>query len=370
MQRRHFLQGLGALAMLGMAPALARVTPAKPLYFDGLSFLPEDLNDIRASKLDGYICDISAIEEVKQPDGSVNYKRTYNACMKSIKAALERVQDNPGLLRLGRTAADLEQARSNHQCALYFQIQGADCVEERLDQVDEFHDLGLRVLQLTHHYGNRYAGGALDKDAKGLSRDGLALIELLNARNMLIDLSHSAVPTALDAIRASKAPVVQSHGACRAIVNNARCSPDQVIRAIADSGGVFGVFMMSFWLTNDAVPGTEHFIAQLRHVAKVGGMDAVAIANDYPLRGQKNLLALGNDNAEGVKQYLDWWRMQGQRGILGFDREPVHVVIPELNHIERFERIDQALARAGFKGGERERILGGNWQRVLGQVLV
>ncbi len=369
MQRRHFLQGLGALAMLGLAPDLAKAA-AKPLYFDGLSFLPDDLNDIRASRLDGYVCDISAIEEVKQADGSINYKRTYRACIKSIKEALSTVEANPELLRLGKRGADLAAARARGQCALYFQIQGADCVEERLAQLDDFHALGLRVLQLTHHYGNKYAGGALDKTATGLSRHGLALIERLNSRNMLIDLSHSSAVSALDAIKASQAPVVQSHGACRAIVNNARCSPDEVIRGIADSGGVFGVFMMSFWLTTAAVPGPEHLIAQLKHVARVGGLEAVAIANDYPLRGQEQLLKLGNDNGEGVKQYLDWWRRQGQRGILGFDKEPVHVVIPELNHIQRVERIDTLLAKAGFGSRQRDKILGQNWQRVLKAVLV
>ncbi|QDF74342.1 MULTISPECIES: membrane dipeptidase [Shewanella] len=380
MQRRHLLKGLaaaGLLTHLAPLPAWAKATQ-KALYIDGLSFLPDDLADLSASKLDAYLCDISAIEAIEQADGTTNYKRTYKACVKSISEALERVNANPDKLLLGRSAKDIELAHESGRTAVFFQIQGADCVEQSinqdLNQVDEFYERGLRVLQLTHHYGNLFSGGALDNDGKQglnlpLTKAGHQLIDKLNSKKMLLDVSHSSPQSALDSARASRAPIVQSHGAVRAIVNHARCSPDEVIKAIADTGGLFGVFMMTFWLTTEHTPTTDHYLAQLKHVANVGGIGAVAIANDYPLRGHENLLALGNDNAEGVKQYIEWWHSLRARGVLGFDHEPEHVVIPELNHIERMERIDSALSRAGFSSGDRIKIMGGNWQRVLAEVL-
>ncbi|MBT1443594.1 membrane dipeptidase [Shewanella sp. JM162201] len=379
--KRALIKAMGAGALLAGLPltSLAKTQAAKakglPLYIDGLSFLPSDLSDLKASRLSAFLCDISAIEEVKQEDGTVNYKRTYNACMKSITEAAQTVKDNPSLLMQGLRGADIELAHKQGRTAVFFQIQGADCVEERLSQVDEFYQHGLRVLQLTHHYGNSFAGGALDYNNRGgqdlpLTPKGYALVDKLNDSGILLDLSHSSEQTALDAISASRMPVVQSHGAVRAIVNHARCSPDSVIRAIADNGGVFGVFMMSFWLTNDPKPTTAHYLAQLKHVANIGGIDAVAIANDYPLRGQENLLKLNNDNAEGVKEYLEWWHSLRAKKVLGFDHEPQHVVIPELNHIERMSRIHDALKGAGFSASDTDKIIGGNWQRVLSQVLV
>jgi microsomal dipeptidase-like Zn-dependent dipeptidase len=112
------------------------------------------------------------------------------------------------------------------------------------------------------------------------------------------------------------------------------------------------------------------YIRQLEYVARIGGVDCVAIANDFPLRGQENLLALNNDNAQGIKEYQDWWYSLRAKKVLGFDAEPRHVVIPELNHIERMSRIDDALAKARFKSTDRDRFMGGNWQRVLNQVLI
>ncbi|MCJ8302278.1 membrane dipeptidase [Shewanella sp.] len=379
LNRRQLIKAIaagGVLSQLGSFSALA--TQGKRLYMDGLCFLPDDLNDLKSSGIDAYLCDISDIEAIKQPDGTTNYKRTYQACMKSISEALTRVNDNPDKLILGNTSADIQEAHSTGKTAVFFQIQGADCVEDsigsNLNQVDEFYAKGLRALQLTHHYGNKFSGGALDNDGvqglnKPLTQAGKQLIAKLNDKRILVDVSHSSPQSALDTAKASNAPIVQSHGAVRAIVNHARCSPDDVIKAIADTDGLFGVFMMSFWLTNDKIPTTKHYIAHLKHVANVGGIDSVAIANDYPLIGQKKLLKLDNDNSEGVKQYLDWWHSLRAKNVLGYDIEPVHVVIPELNHIQRMERIDSALAKSGFSGSDRDKIMGGNWQRVLKNVL-
>lgn len=378
--RRQLIKAITAgtiLSQLGSFSALAQ--NKQRLYVDGLCFLPEDLADLNTSKIDAYLCDISAIEAIKQPDGTTNYKRTYKACIKSIAEAKSRVESNNDKLVLGLSGSDIKRAKQTDRTAVFFQIQGADCVEDsinnNLNQVDEFHAKGLRALQLTHHYGNKFSGGALDNDTRGglnlpLTKAGQALIEKLNQKNILVDVSHSSPQAALDTAKVSSSPIVQSHGAVRAMVNHARCSPDEVIKAISDSGGLFGVFMMSFWLTNDKVPTTDHYINHIKHVAKVGGIDAVAIANDYPLRGQKNLLKLNNNNAEGVKQYLDWWHSLREKNVLGYDVEPEHVVIPELNHIDRMARIDLALAKAGFTSLDRDKIMGENWQRVLNDVLV
>ncbi|QBF83737.1 peptidase M19 [Shewanella maritima] len=379
-KRRHLLQGLGACALLSPFASMPAWARRQRLYIDGLCFLPEDVNDVKASKLNAFIADISDIEAVKQADGTTNYKRTYNACIKSIAKANATVDAHPDVYQRGLTGLDIEKAVAQDKTAVFFQIQGADCVEgdsnaNNWQQLEEFRQQGLRVLQLTHHYGNEFAGGALDNDGslgldKPLTEQGRELIAALNQKNMLIDVSHSSVQTALDTARLSNKPIVQSHGAVRSIVNHARCSPDEVIRAIADTGGVFGVFMMSFWLTNNPVPTVDDFVRQLEHVSRVGGVESVAIANDYPLRGHLKLLELENDNAQGVKQYLDWWHSLRAKNVLGFDVEPRHVVIPELNHIDRMSRIDDALRKARFKSSDRDRFMGGNLARVLQSVVV
>ena len=96
-----------------------------------------------------------------------------------------------------------------------------------------------------------------------------------------------------------------------------------------------------------------------------GGMDAVGIANDFPLTGEENVIREKGDNAKAVKNYLAWWDSIAKMGVLGFERRPEHVAIPELNNIGRAQRIFEVLDRSGFKSTELEKIMGGNWIRVL-----
>jgi membrane dipeptidase len=285
--------------------------------------------------------------------------------MEGIKAALEVIKENSEHVILAHTGDDIEKARRLGKAAIFPQIQGADCIEENISQLDEFEALGLRVLQLTHHYGNLYAGGALDKVERGLTPRGYELISRMNQLHMLIDVSHSSPQSAKNTLRVSQKPIAQTHGAARAIVNHARCTPDDVIRGIGEGGGVFGVFMMSFWLTTDDIPKPGHYIRQIKHIANIAGVEGVGISNDYQLRGDIALLELDNDNSEGIKNYLPWWESLRKEGILGYDHTPKHVVIPELNHIDRMDRIHSLLLKDGFKAGEADKIMGGNWQRLL-----
>lgn len=376
MQRRRFIQSVGiALSMsslLACSSVIKKVSVSKEkrLYIDGLSFVPSDLNDVKAAEIDAFIADISAIEEVKRPDGSLNYKRTYKACMKSIKEKTKQLVAASNTFIIANSGQDVATARKNNQCAVFLQIQGADCVEGGLHQVDEFYELGLRVLQLTHHYDNLYAGGALSLGNAGLSTEGLELIDKLEAKHMLIDLSHSSVKSAEQTLARAKGPVVQTHGAARAIINNSRCTPDNVIKSIADSGGVFGVFMMSWWLTNESVPRPEHYINHLKHIKNIAGADAVAIANDYPFKGHEKALASGNNNKIAIDGYKQWWESVGETGVLGFEREANHIVIPELNHIKRMRSIEYLLTKSGFTSNEIDKVMGENWQRVLNDVLI
>lgn len=372
--RRAFLRAAavaGGTALIRPRRLLGQAAPPYP-YVDGLTALSADPGDIGRSGLSAFLVDVSSVAPVETEDGSIRYYRSFDASAQSLVETRRRLRDGavPGAF-LATRGSEIRKAYRDGRTALFFQFQGAQPLEGELWRLDLFHELGLRVLQLTHHNANPFAGGALDPTPTGLTSLGHDLVARMNELHMVPDVSHASDGTALDVTRASSSPVILSHGAARAIVPNARCAPDEVIRAVAETGGVMGVFMMSFWLTDDPVPTVDHLIAQLRHVANVGGMGAVAIANDYPVAGEAHLRSLGNDNVEGVKAYHPWWKSIAQEGILGFDADdlPQHVVIPELNNVRRMYVIDDALARAGFSLADRERIMGGNWIRVLEEVL-
>ncbi|HEY0996742.1 MAG TPA: membrane dipeptidase [Gemmatimonadaceae bacterium] len=368
----------GAAEAAGVAPAAPRMPGRAPLtpfpYVDGLTFFDRTAS-FRESGLSAIISDVSAIDgSIASPAGKApRYARTFEASARRLTATRRAL--DAGEIRdafLATHGREIRPAWEGGRTAVFLQFQSAEPVGEDLTRLDMFYELGLRVLQVTHHNATAWGGGALDPVQAGLTKTGTAGIERLNELGIIPDLSHAGDLTARDVLRASRKPVILSHGAARAIVDNARCAPDDVIRGVADSGGVMGVFMMTFWLTREPVPTAEHYVRQLRHIANVGGIDAVGIANDYDVAGLAAAKEPGMDNATLARRdYEGWWDQVAKEGAHGFsaDTRPRHVVIPELNDVRRAFSIHRALDRAGFRTGEIEKVMGGNWTRVLTDAL-
>lgn len=358
LSRRAVLTGLG-LACATSADA----TPTTRLrYADGLSFLPNDPRDIRRASLDAFICDVSVGERVQDAGGRERYVRTFEACDRALDTALQRIRrDFPGayVATSGRAVG--------HQpgCAIVLQFQSCEPIGEDLSRIGYFHRKGVRVLQITHNDNDAFGGACLEPIPTGLTPLGREGIDEMRRVGIIPDISHAAEPTALDVARRAAAPVILSHGACRALVDNPRCATDAMIRGVAESGGVFGLFMMSFWLTTENPPTPDHYLAHVRHAIKVGGIDCVGVANDYPMAGHTAIAALNNNNAIGVQEYYEWWERTHRRGVPGFDALPRHAVIAEFNSIHRMRRIECALRQGGFRDQEVEKIMGGNWLRFM-----
>ncbi len=362
--RRSLIAGAGiGLSLAGAG--WAKVPARRKLWIDGLSFLPENLNDVAAAGLEAMIADVSRVETVSAADGTPRYVRTYASSIAAVDDAVARLRPG-GPAWLALRGSDIGRHAG---CATFLQFQSTEMIETDLSRLAAFHAKGLRILQFTHHNDTPFAGGAIEPHQTGLTPLGIEGLAEMNRLRLLPDVSHGSVPTMLEAAQRSITPIILSHGAARAIVDHPRAAPDEVIRAIAERGGMMGVFMMSFWLTRDPVPTPAHYVAQLRHVINVGGIGSVGISNDFPIAGEATLVKLGNDNRRGVQTYMEWWHAMRKRGVPGFSWDPQHVVIPEFNRIDRMARIAATLEQARFKAVEIDHIMGGNWRRVLIDVL-
>ncbi|MDQ3417863.1 MAG: dipeptidase [Acidobacteriota bacterium] len=376
--RRHFLkQAMAATAAAAVPASIAgtgatasvQERPSLP-YVDGLSFLSPDAQDVGRSGLTSFICDVSSVERLPTTDGSIKYFRSFEACAKSLTAMRRTLQAGqiPGAF-LATRGSEVAEAFKQGRTAIFFQFQGCEPIGDQLWRLDLFHELGLRVQQITHHNDNPWGGGAIEKNWSGLTKVGFEGVERLNALKIIPDLSHGSDLTALDVLETSKSPVILSHGGARALVPTARCAPDGVIRKVGESGGVMGIFMMSMWLTTDPQPSVDGYVRQLRHVINVAGIDAVGIANDYTIAGELTAAKAGNDNAQIISNYYAWWDSVAKQGVMGFNTRPPHAVIPELNNVRRMYLLEEALRQRRFTQTEIEKIMGGNWVRVLRDVL-
>jgi membrane dipeptidase len=206
-----------------------------------------------------------------------------------------------------------------------------------IDDVDRFFALGQRVSQLTYT-GNRIGGGSSDTKPLGLTEYGSGIVSRMNKVGMCIDISHCSDRTTLDAIEASKKPVLVTHSNCRALVPySSRCKTDEAIRRMAAKGGVMGVTMVRAFVSAGGTADIEGVLDHIDRIAKLAGVEHVGIGSDVDLDGR---------DAHPPKKYdLD-----------GVD------------YSKKIFDITEGLLRRNYSNRDIALILGGNFQRALGEI--
>ncbi len=155
-----------------------------------------------------------------------------------------------------------------------------------VEDVDRFYDLGQRVSQLTYS-GNRIGGGSCDPRDSGLSRYGVQIVERMNELGMAVDISHCGDRTTLDAIEASRKPVLVTHSNCRVLVpGSARCKTDEAIRKMAAKGGVMGITMVRSFVRAAGPVTIKHVLDHIDHLTKLVGVEHAGIGSDVDLDGR------------------------------------------------------------------------------------
>lgn len=282
----------------------------------------------------------------------------WNAAFAKADSPFIKVVNGAGL----RTAKEQKKFGVILACqdAQILDASTASVNDYNLQNLKRFYDLGLRVLQLTHNERNGLGDSFREKTNAGLSRLGEKVVATMNSLGMLVDLSHCGDTTTMEAIRLSKKPCAITHAGCRTLCRTLRNKTDEQIRALADRGGVFGVFNMSLWLTERATASVNDVLDHIDHAVKIGGVDHVSFGSDGP--------AIENTTPED--QYLKGMRGYAERnfGLPGAEWMPSHVIVRELNTPQRLYRLAEALTKRGYKAAEVEKIIGGNFLRLFQEV--
>src|SRR3954464_8415175 len=210
---------------------------------------------------------------------------------------------NPERLQLIRSAADILKAKREKKFAWLLGTQDSSMVGPELDRLAQMKKDGVLTIQLTYNNRNLAGDGALEPANAGLSKLGRATLERIEAERLLLDLSHGGARTMAEAAAFAKRPLVISHTAARALTDHPRNTSDETIKAVADKGGVVGVYFMPF-LTLDSQPKGRDLIAHVEHVANVAGEDHVGIGTD-------NGVVSPSKNEGATKKQREWG---GERG--------------------------------------------------------
>jgi membrane dipeptidase len=310
------------------------------------------LDDVRASGLTAVNLTVSGV-------GS--YEKDYDTTIRNIAYWNAQIAAHPDLLLLVRSSADIASAKSSGRLGLIYGFQDATPIGEDLARIDIFGELGVRVFQLTYNRRNLVGDGCLEPGNAGLSTFGHALVERLNERRLLIDLSHGGERTTREAITASKAPLAISHTGCAALAPLARNKTDAELTALADKGGVAGIYLMPF-LRSEGQPTAQDLLRHIEHAVKVCGEDHVGIGTDGGISPIKF-------DADYRKKFAAEVAARRAHGISAPGERPdVYTFLPDLNSVDRFARIGALLAQRGHSEARIAKILGGNFARLIDTV--
>lgn len=255
-------------------------------------------------------------------------------------------------LLLVETADDIELAQREGKLAVGFHFQGTNPLQTDIRLVDVFYKLGVRHMLIAYNIRNPAGDGCFEPDDGGLSIFGRQLVREMNRVGMLVDASHTGHHTAMDLFEESSDPVIFSHANPRAVWDNPRNIPDDLIRACADTGGVVGITGLGVFLgENDTA--TTTFLRHIDHVAGLVGPRHVGLGLDY-VYDQAALVADFMSNPAWVPDP----RLSGSYGFNDIQHVPP----------EQLPEITEALLAQGYSEEDVRGILGANWLRVVRQV--
>lgn len=362
LSRREFhLSALGLSALVPKLPASLRAAEnvsrlyEKTIVIDSLCDPfpdpgtwpgPASLAEVQQSGITAVNCTVS------DPD--------FDGTVKNIAWVEALVERFPQTFSLVRRHSDIARAKRDRTLGIIPGFQFTAMLEDNPEHIQTFRNLGVRIMQITYNNRNSFGDGCLEPGNAGLSKAGLAAIARMNELGVAVDLSHSGYRTAAEAIAASSKPVLISHSGCAAVYPHPRNKPDPLLKSLADKGGYFGVYLMPYLVASPTVPDRRHVLDHLIHAIDVCGSDHVGIGSDGSI--QKIVLT----PAQKAQFDADIARRK-QLGIAapGEDRYPY---VPDLNGPDHMQIIAAELDRRGQPSAVIEKILGANFQRVLGEI--
>ncbi|MGI9523165.1 MAG: membrane dipeptidase [Hyphomicrobiaceae bacterium] len=258
----------------------------------------------------------------------------------------------PNLIIQGRSAADVEHARQTDRSAIIFGFQNPSPIEDDIGLVEIVHTLGARFMQLSYNNQSLLATGCYETDDPGLTRMGRQVIKEMNRVGLVVDMSHSAERSTLEAIEFSERPIAITHANPSFWQPALRNKSDTVLQMLAASGGMLGFSVYPHHLKDKSDCTLDSFCTMIARTAELMGTEHLGIGSD-----------LCQDQPDSV---VEWMRVgrwtkgidygEGSASAAGFPDMPSW-----FQDNRDFANIEIGLRKAGFNSSEVAGIMGENW---------
>lgn len=280
-------------------------------------------------------------------------------CRSAIKAIREDiVAKHPRDFVLARTADEILAAGRQGKIAALIGIEGGHAIENSLDKLREFFQLGARYMTLTHSNTNGWADSSGDKPQHGgLNALGESVVREMNRLGMIVDISHVSDETFWDVMRVSKAPAIASHSSCRALTNSKRNMTDDMLRALGKNGGVVQINFACDFISEKA--RTEDPQGK-RAVRSKYGQDMDTLRAEVERRFTRATLS---DVADHIEHAV---KVAGIDHVgIGSDFDGIDCAPAGIEDNAKFPALTRELIKRGYTREQIHKVYGGNTLRVM-----
>jgi membrane dipeptidase len=338
-------------------PATVRALYARALVFDAncapplsdtLPLPEETLHLVRAS----------GVTAVKTSLGGLD--ASFEDAVGEIAWFQHLIELQPQYFMQIREYADFARAKAMQRFGILLSFEAVAMLEDKPERIELFRNLGVRVMQLSYNKASPFGSGVLADPPSGLTELGRKAVDMMNKQGVAVDISHSNSATSIDVLKVSTKPVLITHAGCSAIYEHPRNKSDTLLRAVADKGGVVGIYDLPYLTPSPKQPTLDDYMAHMTHALNVCGEDHVGIGSD-------SSLSPWDTSPKGLAEFQKMVEERKKKGVAapGEDR-PMYVV--GLNTPRRCEVIADALLKRGYSEGVAEKVLGRNFIEALGRI--
>ena len=283
---------------------------------------------------------------------TICYHEDFQEMVQNVIAWNQRFEQYSQLIFQGLTADDVRKADEEGRTAIFFGFQNCSPIEDNIGLVEVCHQLGVRFMQLSYNNQSLLAAGCYEMDDAGITRMGRQVIKEMNRVGLVVDMSHSAKRSTLEAIEISERPIAITHANPSNWCDALRNKSDDVLKSLAESGGMLGFSMYPHHLKDKSECQLDDFCGMIARTAEMIGVERIGFGSD-----------LCQDQPDRVVEWMrngTWTREkdfgEGNVSLAGFPEQPNW-----FKENRDFENILNCLRKIGFSESEVERIAGLNW---------
>ncbi len=283
---------------------------------------------------------------------TIAYHEDYDEVQKNIETWKEYFNNFSNLISHGNSYKDIDRARKENKTAIFFGFQNCSPIEDDIGLVQSVRDLGAVFMQLTYNNQSLLATGCYENVDSGVTRMGREVIKEMNRVGIVVDMSHSAEQSTLDAINISENPIAITHANPFSWHESKRNKSDQILKALNNSGGMIGLSMYPHHLRNGTNCTIESFCEMVAQTTELIDVNQIGIGSDLCL-GQPDSIVDWMRNGTWTKS-KDYG--EGTKDNAAFPRQP-----DWFKDARGFNNIEDGLKKIGFNDIEINGILGNNW---------